>query len=76
MDSKGQLAIAQRLEVGRLEWAAEHAAVLQGTVAAAEEILGSGDEELPLVSAPGLPSQRMHSKGWQGNQTRSLPVSR
>lgn len=29
MDSKGQFAIAQRFEVGRLEWAEEHADDLQ-----------------------------------------------
>lgn len=74
MDSKGQLAIAQRLEVGRLECTEEHADDSQWTVLAVDESFRGGADE--TVSFSALPSQRMHSKGWQGNQTRSLPVSR
>lgn len=73
MNSKGHLATAQRSETGRLEWAAEHADDLQGTGLAVAESFGGGDE---TVAFSALPSQRMHSNGRQGNQTRSLPVSR
>ena len=75
MDSNGQLEIAQRSELGRLECAAEHAEDLQETGVAVVESLGGGVEEAKEVFSV-LPSQRMHSKGWHGNQTRSLPVSR
>ncbi|KAJ6342427.1 hypothetical protein OIU78_010368 [Salix suchowensis] len=69
MDSNGQWEIAQRSELGRLECAAEHAEDLQETGAAVLESLGGGVEEAREVFST-LPSQRMHSKGWHGNQTR------
>lgn len=74
MDSNGQLEIAQRSEFGRLECTAEHADDLQETGVAVLDSFGGGMEAREAFSA--LPSQRMHSKGWHGNQTRSLPVSR
>jgi hypothetical protein len=71
MASKGHLAMAQRSEVGREECAVEHAGEAQET---SRESAGGGkmvEFELGLSS----PSQSMHSKGEQGNQTISLPVS-
>lgn len=63
--------MAQRSEEeGMEEWAAAHAGELQGTGEAKEESFAGG------VGERGLDSQRMQVKGWQGNQTRSLPVSR
>lgn len=62
--------MAQRSAEGRAECAAEQAGDLHDT---------SEDFEMFFrgVRLPGLylPSQRMHSKGEQGNQTMSLPVS-
>lgn len=73
MESRGQFAIAQRSDVGSEEWAAEQEEDWQGTEKAEGESFREEDEEL---ENSGLPSQRMHSKGLQGNQTRSEPVSR
>lgn len=67
--SRGHLAMAQRSEVGREEWAAEQARDLHGRREAEETLRGGGEGDVVL------PSQRMHSKGEQGNQTRSEPVS-
>ena len=69
MESRGQRAMAQRSEEGREEWAAEQEEDLHGTAVAEEERL-RGEE------SGGFDSQRMHSNGEQGSQTRSLPVSR
>lgn len=71
MVSNEQPEMAQRSEEGRKEWAAEQAGELQGTKAVEEVTLGGGE----LGEMSGFPSQRMHSKGAHGNQTRSLPVS-
>lgn len=70
MDSKGQREMAQRSEEEREECAAEQAGELHETVAFLW-ILGRG----VVVQGLYLPSQRMHSKGEQGNQIRSEPVS-
>lgn len=50
-------------------WAAEREEEQETGMAEEERLAGGEGEE-------GLDSQRMHVKGWQGNQTRSLPVSR
>lgn len=60
--------MAQRSEDGREECAAEQEGEEQGTVVA--------EEEREVREGGGLDSQRMQVKGRQGNQTRSLPVSK
>lgn len=65
--SRGQRAIAQRSGEDMEECAAEHAGDWQETRWERVTLRG--------VVALNLPSQRMHSKGAHGNQTRSLPVS-
>lgn len=69
--SKEQPAMAQRSDEGREEWAAEQ----DGCEQESNEELGGGGGGGGGEEGVGLPSQRMHSKGAQGNQTRSLPVS-
>lgn len=61
--------MAQRSEEEREVCAAEQAGDLHETVAFLESFGGGG------VVVVDFPSQRMHSKGEQGNQTRSEPVS-
>lgn len=68
MSESGQPAMAQRSEAGRAEWAAEQSGERHAT-AGEDDRLNGGDADA------GLPSQSMHSKGWHGSQTRSLPVS-
>ena len=70
MASRGQPDMAQRSDEEREEWTAEQEGELQGM----REEEGKVVEE--REGKPRLPSQRMHSKGEQGSQTRSLPVSR
>ena len=67
IDSRGQRAAAQRSEGEAKLCAAEHAGDLHET--ATLRVVLTGGEAL------GFPSQRMHLKGAQGNQTKSLPVS-
>lgn len=65
--------MAQRSEEERVECAAAQEGDLQETNAAAvEETLKTA---AAAVFGSVFPSQRMHSKGEQGNQMRSLPVS-
>lgn len=71
MSSKGHLAAAHRSEEEREECAAEHAGAAQDM---RRESAGGG-EMVEFELGLGLPSHSMHSKGEQGNQTRSLPVS-
>lgn len=71
MASKGHLAAAQRSEEGREECAVEHAVEAQET---SRESAGGG-KMVEFKLGLSLPSQSMHSKGEQGNQTMSLPVS-
>jgi hypothetical protein len=68
MASKGHREMAQRSEVEIEECAAEQARDLHETVAFLETFGG-------VVVVVDLPSQRIHSKGEHGNQTRSEPVS-
>jgi hypothetical protein len=71
MASKGHLAAAQRSEEGREECATEQAGEAQEM---RRESAGGG-RMVEFKLGLGLPSQSMHSKGEQGNQTMSLPVS-
>lgn len=70
--SKGHLAMAQRSEEGREEWAAEQAEDLQETGVEVVRLSGPG---FGIKEGEYLPSQRMHWNGWQGSQMTSLPVS-
>lgn len=70
IDSRGQRAITQRSEEEAKLCAAEHARDLHET--ATLRVMLVGGEALGSL---GFPSQRIHLKGAQGNQTKSLPVS-
>lgn len=63
--------MAQRSAEGSEEWTEEQEGEAQETEVA-QEVLKPA-----VIGVEGsyLPSQSMHSKGEQGNQTRSLPVS-
>lgn len=71
MSSSGHRAAAQRSDGGAEACAAEHSGDAQRM--RRESGGGGSGPERPGV---GLPSQSMQVKGAQGNQTRSLPVSR
>lgn len=62
--------MAQRSEEEWEEWTAEQARDLHETEAFLGTLGGGA-----VVDGLYFPSQRMHSKGEQGNQTRSEPVS-
>jgi hypothetical protein len=73
MSSSGHSAAAQRSAGGAEECPAEQSGDAQGT---RRESVGGGSGLEEVFPGVVLPSQSMQVNGAQGNQTRSLPVSR